>query len=219
MAASELHDINKRMFPSWKASYQDDKATWSMMDLRTFVVGDIQTIAALSLAAVVLVWVMACANASSLLIARVTSRRRELAVRAALGASRSRVVRYLLAESAVLALGAAAVGIAIAWFGVSLVRDFGAAYFPRSAEIAIDGPVLWLLVSLTVASALLFGLVPAVHGTGGPVEETLRASGRSATGGVGARRLRRVLVAAQFAVATPLLVVAGLLLASLDRLG
>jgi len=218
-AADELRAINQRLFPVWKSSYQDDRATWSMMDLKAFVVGDVGTIAGLALTAVALVWLIACGNASSLLIARVTSRRRELAVRAALGASRARVVRYLLAESAVLALGAAVVGIAIAWAGVGLMRDFGAAYFPRSAEIAIDGPVLWLLVSLTAASALLFGLVPAVHGTGGPVEETLRASGRATTGGVGARRLRRVLVAAQFAIATPLLVVAGLLLASLNELG
>jgi putative ABC transport system permease protein len=218
-AAEELRAINRRLFPVWKSSYQDDRATWSMVDLKTFIVGDVGTIAGLALTAVALVWLIACGNASSLLIARVTSRRRELAVRAALGASRSRVVRYLLAESAVLALGASAVGIAIASAGVGLVRDFGAAYVPRSTEIAIDGPVLWLLVAVTAASALLFGLVPAVHGTGGPVEETLRASGRSATGGLGARRLRRALVAAQFAIATPLLVVAGLLLASLTELG
>jgi putative ABC transport system permease protein len=218
-AAEELRAINRRIFPLWKSSYQDDRATWSMMDLQTFVVGDVATIAGLALTAVALVWLIACGNASSLLIARVTSRRRELAVRAALGASRGRVVRYLLAESCLLAAGAAAIGIAIAWFGVGLVRDFGATYFPRSSEIALGGPVLWLLAALTAASALLFGLVPAVHGTGGPVEETLRASGRSSTGGLGARRLRRALVAAQFAIATPLLVVAGLLLASLNELG
>jgi predicted permease len=76
-----------------------------------------------------------------------------------------------------------------------------------------------LLVGLAVASALLFGLVPAVHGAGGPVDESLRSEGRSATGGRTARRLRRALVAAQFAIATPLLVVAALLLASLDALG
>jgi predicted permease len=218
-AADELHAINRRLFPLWKASYQDDRATWNMMDLKTLVVGDVTTIAGLALTAVALVWLIACANASSLLIARVTSRRRELAVRAALGASRTRVIRYLLAESSLLATGAAAVGIAIAWFGVGLLRDIGAAYFPRSAEISLGGPVLWLLAAVTVASALLFGLVPAAHGSGGPVEETLRSSGRSATGGLEASRLRRVLVGSQFAIATPLLVVAGLLLASLDQLG
>src|SRR5262245_58378690 len=218
MAASELHDINKRMFPSWKASYQDDKATWSMMDLRTFVVGDIQTIAALSLAAVALVWMMACANASNLLIARVTSRRRELSLRAALGASRSRVVRYLLAESSLLAAGAAGIGIGLAWAGIRLLRAAGADYLPRTQEIALGGASLVVLATMTVASVLLFGLIPAVHGTGGPVDESLRSIGRSATGSLAVRRLRRALVGSQFAIATPLLVVAALLLVSLQGL-
>jgi putative ABC transport system permease protein len=78
--------------------------------------------------------------------------------------------------------------------------------------------VLWLLIAVTIASGVLFGLVPALHGTGGPVDESLRSMGRSATGSLAARRLRRALVASQFAVATPLLVVAGLLLVSLNEL-
>ncbi|PYR57726.1 MAG: hypothetical protein DMF91_18750 [Acidobacteria bacterium] len=219
LAADELRAINRRIFPVWRVSYQDDKATWSMMDLQSFVIGDVRTIAGLALVAVALVWLIACTNASNLLIARVTSRRRELAVRAALGASRGRVVRYLLAESCLLALGAAAIGIGLTWLATGLLRDFGAAYFPRTAEIALDGPVLWLLAGLTAGSAILFGLVPAVHGSGGPVEESLRSTGRSSTGTVDVRRLRRVLVGSQFAIATPLLVVAGLLLVSLNELG
>ena len=128
--------INRRIFPLWKSSYQDDRATWSLMDLKAFVAGDIQTMAGVALAAVALVWLIATANASNLLVARVTSRRRELAVRAALGASRGRVVRYLLAESALLAIGAAAVGLSLAWGGVRLLQTAGATYFPRTQEIA-----------------------------------------------------------------------------------
>ena len=217
-AANELRAINRRIFPLWQSSYQDEKATWSLMSLKEYVIGDVRTVAGLALAAVALVWLIACTNASNLLIARVTSRRRELAVRAALGASRGRVIRHLLAESSLLAIGAALVGIALARIGVGLLRDFGSDYFPRTQEIALDGPVLWLLAAVTIGSGLLFGLIPAVHGTGGPVDESLRSVGRSSTGSLAVRRLRRVLVASQFAIATPLLIVAGLLLASLTEL-
>jgi putative ABC transport system permease protein len=217
LASSELHAINRALFPVWKSSYQDEKSTWKMEDLKTNLVGDVSAIAGLSLAAVALVWLIACANASNLLIARVTSRRQELAVRAALGASRGRVVRYLLAESVVLAGASAIVAIGITYGGMQLLQTYGATYFPRTAEIRIDGPVLWLMSALALFSAILFGLVPAVHGTGGTVDAALRSS-RSSTASAGVRRLRRVLVGAQFAVATPLLIVAGLLLASLNQL-
>lgn len=217
-ATSELRAINRRIFPLWQSSYQDEKASWSTMDLQAHVVGDVETIASVALASVVLVWLIASANASNLLIARVTSRRRELAVRASLGASRGRVMRYLLAESGLLATGAAVVGIALAWAGVGVLQRLGTNYLPRTQEVSLDGPVLWLLAAATVASGFLFGVIPAVHGTGGPLDESLRSLGRSSTGSPTVQHLRRVLVGSQFAVATPLLVIAGLLLASLLEL-
>ena len=218
VAASELRAINKRIFPVWKASYQDERATWSMEDLKAALVGDVRTIAGLALASVALVWLIACANASNLLLARVASRRQELAVRTALGASRGRVVGHLLAESAVLALGAVALGAGVSWAGVELLQRLGAPYFPRTQEMALNAPVWWLLAALAVCSGLIFGLVPAIQGTRGPVDAALRAQGRTSTGSFAVRRLRRVLVAAQFAIATPLLIVAGLLLGSLNQL-
>jgi predicted permease len=218
-ATDELHAINRRMFPIWRVSYQDEKATWSIEDLKAFVVGDVHTTAGIALAAVALVWLIACTNASNLLVARITSRRRELAVRAALGASRARVVRYLLSEASLLALGAAAIGIAVAWGGVALLRDIGAGNIPRWYEFALDGQALVVLAALAGASAILFGLIPAVHGAGGPVDESLRAVGRSSTGSTSVRRLRRLLVGVQFAIATPLLIAAGLLVVTLGALG
>jgi putative ABC transport system permease protein len=217
LAADELHSLNRALFPIWKASYQDTKATWSMQDLKTNLVGDVRAIAGLSLAAVALVWLIACANASNLLIARVNGRRQELAVRAALGASRSRVIRYLLVESGLLAAGAAMLAVAIAYSGMQLLQTLGAAYFPRTGEIAFTSSLALLMLALAISSALLFGLVPAFNVTGGSVDQSLRSS-RSATARVGVRRMRRVLVAAQFAIATPLLIVAGLLLVSLNQL-
>jgi predicted permease len=217
VAAEELHAINKRVFPIWKTSYQDDKSTWNMMDLRSHVVGNVSRTATLALAAVALVWLIACANASNLLIARVTSRRRELAVRAALGASRARVVRYLLAESALLTIGSVAAGIALATSAIGLLRGAGATYFPRMQEVGLHGRALWLLAGLMLASGVMFGLIPALQGSRGAIDESLR-EGRSTTGGTAVRRLRRVLVGSQFAVATPLLVIAALLFASLSAL-
>jgi len=217
-AAQELRAINRRMFPIWRASYQNDRATWSMLDLKSHVIGDVGAVLVLALAAVGLVWLIACANAANLLIARVAGRRRELAVRAALGASRGRVIRYLLAESGVLAIGSAILGAAIAWVATGLLRDFASEFVPRTQELTLDGPVLWCLAGATAASGVMFGLIPALFGARGPVAESLRALGRSATGSVRVRRVRRVLVAGQFAVATPLLIVAGLLAASLNQL-
>jgi predicted permease len=216
-AASELREINRRIFPLWKASYQDEKATWALMDLKTYVIGDVGTMAGLALAAVALVWLIACANAASLIVARVTSRRRELAVRASLGASRRRIIRYLLAESALLALGAATVGAAIAWGGIRLLHTAGADYLPRTHELGFDTTALTVLAVVTAVSILLFGLIPAMHGTG-RVDDSLRSTTRSATGSISVRRLRSALVGGQFAIATPLLVVAALLLASLNEL-
>ena len=98
---------------------------------------------------------------------------------------------------------------ALASLGVGFLRAFGSGYFPRTQEIALDGPVLWMLAGADDRERLLFGLVPALHGTGGTVDDALRAAGRSSTGNLAVRRIRRVLVAGQFAIATPLLIVSG----------
>ncbi len=218
-AAAELHEINRRLFPVWRASYQDDRATWSMLDLKTYIVGDVRVTAGVAFACAALVWLLACANASNLLIARVASRRRELAMRAALGASRARNIRHVLVESVLLAAGAAALGAGLAWTGIALLRDRGAAYFPRMHEVSLDSPTAWVIAILALSSVVLFGMLPALQGSGGSLEDALRSEGRTATGNAAVRRFRRLLVAVQFAIATPLLVVAALLLVSLDKLG
>lgn len=219
VALAELIAINRRLFPIWRSSYQDQRATWGLVDLKAHVLGNLGPTAGLALGTAALLWLIACVNASNLLIARVASRQSEMAVRIALGASRSRVIRLLLVEGALLAAGAALVGVGLAVVGTTMLRTGAAAYLPRVQEIRVDPSFLGLLAFVTVASAAIFALVPAIHGSGGPVERALRSTGRSATGSAAVRRFRRVLVGSQFAIVTPLLIIAGLLAGTLHELG
>jgi putative ABC transport system permease protein len=220
-ALDALRATNARLFPIWKSSYQDEKATWGLQDLKSRVVGDVGSTLVVVLAAVGCVLLIACANAINLLIARALNRSRELAIRSALGASRSRLLQHLIVESGVLTAGAAALGVGVAILALNLVTTYGAAYVPRVNEVRLSAPVLLWLAGLAVGSGILVfagGLVPAIQGSGQRMDRSLRSGGRSATEGPAARRLRRGLVAAQFALATPLIVAAVLVMASLDRL-
>jgi putative ABC transport system permease protein len=216
-ATAELQAIDRRLFPVWKASYQDEKATWGIVDLKEYLVGDLGSTLVIVLGAVGFLLLITCANAANLLLARAAQRSREMAVRSALGASRGRLLQHLLSESLLLALGAAAVGAAITSAGLGALHTV-ADYLPRAREIGWDGSVVWLLVGITGGSLLIFGLIPSLQGARGSIEAALRSGSRGATDSVGSRRLQRALVVLQFAVATPLLIGAGLLIGSLARL-
>src|SRR5262249_51372659 len=205
------------IFPIWQSSYQDRKATWAMMDLKRFVVGDVGPTLAIVQGAVGFVLLIASTNAANLLVARVTRRRRELTVRSALGASRLRLIRHLVSESVLLALGGAAVAVGVALVGVRLIKAYGGSFIPRTAEIGLTGPVLAFLIVATIAAGVLFGLIPALHGATFKLDGVLSA-GRTSSDATGPRRLRRALVVAEFAVATPLLAAAALLGTSLVHL-
>jgi putative ABC transport system permease protein len=167
--------------------------------------------------AVALVLLIACANVANLLLARAATRDREVAVRVALGAGRARLMRQLLTESVVLAIIGGALGLAMATWAVAAVRGTDVQFLPRQGEISIDGTIVAFTLVLSVATGLLFGLAPAIRLSRGSLHATLREGARGATGGSLAR-VRGALVLGEVAVALMLLVGAGLLIRSFDKL-
>jgi putative ABC transport system permease protein len=218
-ARARLHAITRRLFPVWKASFQDARATWGMEPLATNLEGDSARLLAVLMGAGLFVLLIATANAAGLLLARLTSRETELAVRAALGASRGRIVRHLLSESSLLAGGGAILGLVLARGGIAALPAVASAYLPRLDELGLTGPVLVFALVLAMLSGLVFGLVPALRRhPDARLADELRAGGRGGTAARAGRRTQRLLVAGQLAVSMPLLTGAGLLLSSFAHL-
>jgi putative ABC transport system permease protein len=176
------------------------------------LVGDVRVRLFTWLGAVGCVLLIACANVANLLLARGTGRARELAVRASLGASRWRIVRQLLAESLVLAGVGATAGVLLASAATRLLAAAGPSALPRLFQAEVDGVVLAFAMALTVLSAIVFGLAPALRAARTDLQIVVREGGRSSGGGVARDRLRTVLVAAEVALAVMLVIGAGLLL-------
>ena len=158
-----------------------------------------------------LVLAIACVNLANLLLARAGSRRRELAIRLALGANRGRIVRQMLMESFVLAVPGGITGIGISWLAVHLLNSVKPAILARYPPISIDLPALAFTLGLTLAASMLFGMAPAVSAAGIQIQEALKSAGMTHSGGLGAARLRKVLVAVELGVSLVLLIGAGLL--------
>jgi putative ABC transport system permease protein len=165
------------------------------------------------LGAVALVLLIACANVAHLLLVRATVREGEFALRTALGASRWAVVRQLLAESAVLALAGGALGLVVTTFALGLLRALHPSNLPRLAEIGVDGRVLAFTALTCVATAVVFGLVPALQAARPNLQRTLQNGGRAGTGGA-RYRVRNLLILGEVALSVVLLVGAGLLVRS-----
>lgn len=169
------------------------------------------------LGAVSFVLLIGCSNIASLLLARATARRKEIAIRGALGGSRKRLVTQLLTESLILALAGGATGILLARYGVRFLVSAAPTFVPRLGEAGLDPTVLAFAIAATVVCGLLFGLAPALRATRVDLQSELREGGRGSSAIV-RDRTRAALIVTEFAVALVLLVSAGLFLRSADRL-
>jgi putative ABC transport system permease protein len=190
----------------------------SVVPIQEQFVGEVRTALMVLLGAVAFVLLIACANVANLLLARAAGRRQELAVRLALGAGRWQVIRQLLVENGMLAVGGGAVGLLLGIWSLQSLTALAAQHLPQARDAALDGRVLAFTLVLSLATALIFGLLPAIQASRTDAAESLRDSSKSSTAGVTRQRLRAWLVVSEIALAAVLLTGAGLLLKSLGRL-
>ncbi|MDF1504922.1 ABC transporter permease, partial [Roseisolibacter sp. H3M3-2] len=217
-ATTELRAVARRL----EAAFPRDNAkrTVELRALRESVVGDARPALLILFGAVTLVLLVGCANLASLFLARGAAREREMAVRAALGAGRTRLMRQWMTESLLLTLSGGLAGLAVAWLGTRALLAFVPQSIPRAGEVTLDLPVLGFLLAVSVATGLVFGALPALQlrrDAGAPGLAGALSGGR-ATAGRSRTRLRQGLVVAEMTLATVLVVGAALLLKSFWQL-
>ncbi len=215
-ARAEMQGIAERL----KTQYKDTNAGWTavVFPLGEKVVGKLRAELWVLLGAVSFVLLIACANVANLLLARATERQKEVSIRIALGAGRWRLIRQLLTENVVLGLAGGVLGLLLALWGTDLLVAAGQENLPRFREVSVDLRVLLFTLGLSLATGLVFGLVPALQTSRPDLNESLKEGGRGGTAGRARHRLRGALAVGEIALALVLLTGAGLMLKSFLRL-
>ena len=218
-AQAEVETVIAGWFPLFPNNYEAaTKFGATIYAIQDLVVGPMKSALFILLGAVVVVLLIACANLTTMLLARAGARERETAIRLALGAGRTQLIRQMLAESILLAVVGAVVGVMLAIWGLELLRSIGAQTVPRIGEVGLDLRVLFATLGVAVGTGLVFGLIPALASGKPELTEALKEGGRGSTSGIRRNRLRNALVITEVALALVLLVGASLLLKSFVRL-
>jgi len=218
-AQAEANTIVANWHPLFPDNYEPStKFGATIYPLHDLVIGGMRPALMILLGAVAMVLLIACANLTTMLLARAGAREREFAIRLALGAGRMQLVRQMLSESIVLAIVGGSAGVVLAIWGLDLLKSIGAQTVPRLAEVNLDLRVLLVTLGTAVVTGIVIGLIPALASGKPELTEALREGGRGSTSGVRSNRLRNALVIAEVALALVLLVGAGLLLKSFVRL-
>jgi putative ABC transport system permease protein len=211
-SAAEVATIAQRI---GQTSKENARTAW-VQTLQAMVVREVKTPLLVLLGVVALVLLIACANVASLLLARGLAREQEIAIRTALGAGRSRIVRQLLAESMLMAMLGGALGLILGAWAMKALALLNADQIPRLNEVALDGRVISVMIVVTTIAGIIFGLAPALQSSRFNLNNALKSDRRG--GGLSKHRLRQGVVIGEIALATVLVIGAGLLVKSFGRL-